>query len=181
MNETNKLKTKDIVFIGIFAALMAICSWISIPTTVPFTLQTFAVFMAVGVLGGKRGTLSVLVYILLGAIGVPVFAGFAGGLGILTGSTGGYILGFLFSALIMWLCEKLFGRKLWSQIVSMVLGLAACYAVGTAWFIVVYGKANGAIGIMTALSWCVIPFILPDLCKIALALIVSKRLYRVVE
>ena len=102
MNETNKLKTKDIVFIGIFAALMAICSWISIPTTVPFTLQTFAVFMAVGVLGGKRGTLSVLVYILLGAIGVPVFAGFAGGLGILTGSTGGYILGFLFSALIMW-------------------------------------------------------------------------------
>lgn len=174
------MKTKDIVFIGIFAALMAICSWISIPTTVPFTLQTFAVFVAVGLLGGKRGTLSVLVYILLGAIGVPVFAGFTGGLGILFGSTGGYIVGFILSALIMWLFEKLFGRKLWAQIVSMVLGLAACYAVGTAWFIVVYGRANGAIGVMTALSWCVIPFIIPDLCKIALALVLSKRLHKFV-
>lgn len=69
-------KTRDIVFIGIFAALIAICSWISIPTTVPFTLQTMGVFTAVGLLGGKRGSLAVLVYILLGLVGLPVFAGF---------------------------------------------------------------------------------------------------------
>ena len=72
-------KTYDIVYIAVFAVIMAICSWISIPTAVPFTLQTFGVFVAVGVLGGKRGTLSILVFILLGAIGVPVFAGFSGG------------------------------------------------------------------------------------------------------
>lgn len=88
-------KTRDIVFIGIFAALIAICSWISIPTTVPFTLQTMGVFTAVGLLGGKRGSLAVLVYILLGLVGLPVFAGFSGGVGVLFGTTGGYIIGFL--------------------------------------------------------------------------------------
>jgi len=92
-----KTRTYDMAYIAIFAVLIAICSWISIPMTVPFTLQTFGVFMAVGVLGGKRGSLAVLVYILLGAIGVPVFAGFSGGFGILLNNTGGYIIGFLFS------------------------------------------------------------------------------------
>ena len=77
-----KSKTYDMVYIAVFAVLMAICSWISIPTVVPFTLQTFGVFLAIGVLGGKRGSLAVLVYILLGAIGVPVFAEFTGGIGI---------------------------------------------------------------------------------------------------
>ena len=86
-------KTYDIVYIAVFAVIMAICSWISIPAAVPFTLQTFGVFVAVGVLGGKRGTLSILVFILLGAIGVPVFAGFSGGIGVLAGTTGGYIIG----------------------------------------------------------------------------------------
>ena len=95
-------KTHDMVFIAVFAVLMAICSWISIPMAVPFTLQTFGVFIAVGILGGKNGTLAVLIYIILGAIGVPVFAGFQGGIGVLAGSTGGYIVGFLFSALVMW-------------------------------------------------------------------------------
>ena len=69
-------KAIDITLIALFAALMAICSWISIPLTVPFTLQTFAVFVTLEIIGGKRGTLSILVFLLLGAIGVPVFAGF---------------------------------------------------------------------------------------------------------
>ena len=106
-----KTRTYDMAYIAIFAVLIAICSWISIPMTVPFTLQTFGVFMAVGVLGGKRGSLAVLVYILLGAIGVPVFAGFSGGFGILLNNTGGYIIGFLFSALAMWAIESLWGKK----------------------------------------------------------------------
>ena len=93
-----KTKTYDLAYIAIFAVLIAICSWISIPAAVPFTLQTFGVFIAVGVLGGKRGSLSVLVFILLGAIGIPVFANFSGGIGVLAGPTGGYIIGFLFSA-----------------------------------------------------------------------------------
>ena len=116
-------KTYDIVYIAVFAVIMAICSWISIPAAVPFTLQTFGVFIAAGVLGGKRGTLSVLVFILLGAVGIPVFANFSGGIGVLVGPTGGYIIGFLFSALVMWAMEKLPGKKSIMQIVSMVVGL----------------------------------------------------------
>lgn len=164
-------------YIALFAVVMAVCSWISIPILqVPYTLQTFAVFLAVGVLGGRRGTLAVLVYILLGAVGVPVFAGFTGGLGNLLGNTGGYIIGFLFSALLMWLVEALFGRKLWVLAVSMVLGLLVCYAFGTAWFMVVYARNAGAVGLGTALGWCVIPYIIPDLVKIALALVLTNRL-----
>ena len=119
-------KTYDIVYIAVFAVIMAICSWISIPAAVPFTLQTFGVFIAAGVLGGKRGTLSVLVFILLGAVGIPVFANFSGGIGVLVGPTGGYIIGFLFSALVMWAMEKLPGKKSIMQIVSMVVGLVVC-------------------------------------------------------
>ncbi len=168
-------KTYDMVYIAVFAVLIAICSWISIPTTVPFTLQTFAVFLAVGVLGGKRGSLSVLIYILLGAVGIPVFAGFSGGFGILLGSTGGYIIGFLFSALLMWGMEALLGKKTWVLGLSMVLGLIVCYAIGTVWFMVVYTKNSGPVELAAVLSWCVIPFIIPDLIKIALALVLSKR------
>ena len=177
-----KQRTRDLVYIALFAVLMAVCSWISIPILqVPYTLQTFAVFLAVGVLGGKRGTLAVLVYILLGAVGVPVFSGFTGGLGILLGTTGGYIIGFLFTALVMWLMEALLGKKIWVLAVSMVLGLIVCYAFGTAWFMVVYARNAGAVGLGTALGWCVIPYIIPDLVKIALALLLSRRLGKILK
>ena len=179
--EITRNKTRDMVYIAIFAVLIAICSWISIPTTVPFTLQTFAVFLAVGVLGGKRGTLSILIYLLLGAIGVPVFAGFTGGIGIVLGTTGGYIIGFLFSGLIMWAMEQLLGKKTWVLALSMVLGLLVCYAFGTAWLMVVYAKQAGAVGLLTALGWCVFPFIIPDIIKIVLALVICKRLAGIIK
>ncbi len=171
-------RTYDMTYIGIFAVVIAVCSWISIPAAVPFTLQTFAVFLAVILLGGKRGTMSVLVYILLGATGIPVFAGFRGGIGALLDHTGGYIIGFLASALIMWAAERLAGRKPLVQAVSMFLGLAACYAVGTAWFMLVYSRDTGAVGLMTVLGWCVIPFIIPDVVKIMLALMLGSALQR---
>lgn len=168
-------KTYDLVYIGIFAALMAVFSWISIPTAVPFTMQTFGVFLAVGVLGGKSGTLAVLVYIILGAAGLPVFSGFTGGLGILFTNTGGYIVGFLFSALLMWGIEKLLGRKPVIQIISMLAGLIVCYAFGTAWFMILYTRSAGPVGIGAVLGWCVLPFIIPDLIKIALAFVLARR------
>lgn len=181
MNEKKKMKPLDLAYIGMFVALMAICSWINIPMTVPFTLQTFAVFAAVAMLGLWRGTIAVLVYIILGAVGVPVFAGFSGGFGIILGTTGGYIVGFIFTALITGGIMKAFGKKIPVMIIAMILGLAACYAFGTVWFIYVYGQANGAISIVTALSWCVFPYIIPDLCKIALAVFLDKRLARFIK
>ncbi len=166
----------DIVYVGLFAVLIAVCSWISIPASVPFTLQTFGVFMSVLILGGRRGTLAVLVYVLLGAVGIPVFSGIRGGLHVLLGMTGGYIIGFIFTALLMWGMEKLPGSRKVIQIVSMLLGLVVCYTFGTIWFMIVYSGQNGPVGLMTVLGWCVIPFIIPDLIKIALAYVLSGRI-----
>lgn len=179
---TAKFRTKDIAYIAVFAALLAVCSWISIPIgEVPVTLQTMGVFLAVGLLGGRRGTLAIVVFIALAAIGAPVLAGFTGGAGILLGTTGGYILGFLLSALLMWAMERLLGNSLPVLAVSMVLGLAVCYAFGSAWFMFVYTRANGAVALGTVLGWCVVPFILPDAVKIAVALALTARLRRYVQ
>jgi biotin transport system substrate-specific component len=174
--EKSSLRISDLTLMALFTAVMAVCSWISIPAAVPFTLQTFAVFLTAGLLGGKRGTLTVLVYILLGAIGLPVFSGFTGGLGHLLGPTGGYIIGFIFSALVMWLAEKMSGKSMTVLAVSMAAGLIVCYAFGTAWFIGVYTRTTGEVGLMTALGWCVFPYIIPDAIKITVALILSRRL-----
>lgn len=172
------MKTRDLVLIALFAALIALCAWITIPSFVPFTMQTFAVFMAASLLGGKRGTLAVLVYILLGAVGLPVFSGFNSGLGYLAGKTGGYIIGFIALALTMWGVTKIGGRGWVVRGIGMVAGLLVCYAFGTAWFMNVYIRTSGPVTLMTVLSWCVIPYIIPDLVKIALALYLSIRIER---
>jgi len=179
MEKRNKgFQTKDLAYVAVCAVLMAVCSWISIPATVPFTLQTFAVFCTLGLIGGKRGTAAIVVYLLLGALGVPVFAGFSGGIGILIGTTGGYLLGFILMGLVYWLGERLGKGSRVVLIGAMVLGLALCYAFGTAWFMFVYARQSGAVGLGTALAWCVIPFILPDLAKLALAVFLSDKLRR---
>ncbi|MEG0961705.1 MAG: biotin transporter BioY [Lachnospiraceae bacterium] len=178
---TAKSKTLDMVYIAIGAVLIAICSWISIPTVVPFTLQTFGVFAVTGLLGGKRGTCSVLIYILLGMIGIPVFAGFTGGLGILLGNTGGYIIGFLGSSLLIWAMEKLPGNPTVRMILSMIAGLVVCYGFGTVWFLMMYTRNTGTVGLITVLGWCVIPFIIPDFIKIILAAVLIKRLGKYVQ
>ncbi|HIV34242.1 MAG TPA: biotin transporter BioY [Candidatus Blautia intestinigallinarum] len=171
-------KTRDIVYTAFFAVLIAVGSWISIPMTVPFTLQTFAVFVTLGILGGRRGTMAVLLYILLGAVGIPVFSGFTGGVGILLGNTGGYIAGFLLTGFIFWGMQRMFGRSLGVQVISMLLGLISCYFFGTVWFLLVYMRNGSTVSVVTVLGWCVIPFIVPDLVKLGLALTVARRVSR---
>ena len=178
---STKIKTLDIVYIAMCAIMIAVCSWISIPMMVPFTLQTFGVFLTVAVLGGKKGSLAVLTYLLLGAVGIPVFSSFTGGIGCIMGSTGGYIVGFLLAALVMWALEHFFGKKKWVLVLSMVLGLLVCYVFGTIWFMVVYTNNTGAVGVWTTLSWCVFPYIIPDILKIVLALTVRKKLISVIK
>ena len=180
MNEMTKngrrISTVDTAYIAMFAALIAVCSWISIPTAVPFTMQTFAVFLTLLMLGGKRGFFSVLTYILLGAVGVPVFSGFKGGVSALFGMTGGYILGFLLTALIYWAAERFISTNAIVKIASLIIGLAVCYAFGTVWFIVIYSRDVKQIGLSAALSMCVTPFLLPDAAKLALAWTLSLTL-----
>ena len=174
-------RTYDIVYVSLFSVLIAVCSWISIQTVVPFTLQTLGVFLSVCVLGGRRGTLSVLVYILLGAAGLPVFSGFTGGIGILLGNTGGYIIGFLISALVMWGIERLWGNGRALQLISMLIGLLVCYSFGTAWFMIVYTRGNGPVSLAAVLGWCVIPFIVPDLAKIAVVFLIGPRIRKLAQ
>lgn len=181
MKEVQNNKTRDIVFIALFAVLIAVCAWISIPSIVPFTMQTFAVYLTLNFLGGKRGTVSVCVYLLLGLIGVPVFSNFNAGPGALFGATGGYMIGWIFSGLVMWLLEKMLGNKIWVQTVSMIVGLVVCYIMGTAWFMFVYAHNTGPVGLWTALGWCVFPFIIPDMVKLGLALWLSQRLKEITK
>ena len=173
-------KITDMVYIGLSAAIIAVCSWISIPLTVPITLQTMGVVLISGLFGAKRGTLSILLYILIGAIGVPVFSGFKSGFGVLIGSTGGYIIGFIFTALIVGIVSDK-TNKLWALILSMGVGILVCYAFGTAWFAVVYAKTNEPASLATILGWCVIPFLIPDAIKIALAAVLTNRLKKFVK
>ncbi|MBQ9901765.1 MAG: biotin transporter BioY [Clostridia bacterium] len=175
------LSTYDIAVIALSAAMITVCSWISVPTLVPFTLQTFAVFAVAGLFGMKRGTFAMGVYLALAAIGLPVLSGFKGGFDKLVGVTGGYIVGFVFIALIVGFVSERTGRKAIPLALSMLLGLAVCYAFGTAWFMLVYTRANGAVGLGTVLGWCVLPFLLPDCVKIACAVVICNRVGKYVK
>ena len=155
---------------GLFAALLTLCGWLSVPMGgMVFTMQTFGVCLTLMVLGGKRGTISVLVYILLGAVGLPVFSGFRGGLGVLLGATGGYIWGFLSTALVYWLTEKLWNRP-W---LSCAAGLLSCYGLGTVWYSCAYAAGSGLPAILLQ---SVLPYILPDGAKLLLAAVLARRL-----
>ncbi len=170
-------KLREINRIAVSAAIMAVCSWISIPAPVPFTLQTFGVFLTSGLFGRKKGSLAVLVYILLGAIGIPVFSGGRGGPGVLFGETGGYIIGFLAAALLCGgICERK-EKSIPRLIGAMLSGLAVCYALGVLWAYFVYLRAEGA-GLVLALVKHVAVFIVPDLVKILAAAFAVKALCR---
>ena len=118
------MKIRNMALCGLFAALLVLCAWLCVPVgDVAFTLQTFALALTLLLLGGKRGTVTVFVYLLLGTVGLPVFTGFQGGIGTLLGVTGGYIMGFLVWALLYWLITAIAPNK---QILAMVLGLIAC-------------------------------------------------------
>ncbi len=178
---SKRMKTIDMAYVALFSVLIVICSWISVPTAVPFTMQTFAVFLAVAVLGGRRGTLAVVLYLLMGAVGLPVFSGFMGGIGRLFDVTGGYMLGFLVSALFMWHAEKIFGKKDVVLALSMVIGILICYAFGTAWFVFLYGQSTGPVALSAVIITCVLPFVIPDTIKICLVMVFRKRLIWVLK
>lgn len=167
---------RDLAYVSMAAALTALCAWISIPATVPFTMQTFAVCLVAALLGLRRGLAATALYLLLGAVGLPVFAGFSGGLGVLLGVTGGYLVGFLLTALVVGLAAGRFGQKTGVLLAAMALGIFLCYAFGTAWFLWVYTKNSGPIGLGAALGLCVLPYLPADAAKILLAALVCRRL-----
>lgn len=167
---TKKHSIQDMIYISLMAVVIALCSWISVPSVVPFTMQTFAVFCALLLLGGRRGTYAVGLYILLAAFGLPVLSGFQGGIGALLGPTGGYILGFLLCALLFWLFEN----KLPAPVL-LIAGLLVCYLFGTLWFVYVYSSGGKEIGFGAAVMLCVVPYLIPDAIKMILAFVLARR------
>lgn len=160
-------RTKDIVFIGLFAAVISVVTMISIPTPsgIPITLQTFIIALTGYTLGSKRGTLAVVVYVLIGAIGLPVFSSFRGGIGVLVGLTGGFIIGFIpFATLCGIITEKKLISLLWG-----ILGMAVCHILGTIWFAINSGN------IATAFLTASLPYIPKDIISVVCAYLVSIK------
>ncbi|MBR6209778.1 MAG: biotin transporter BioY [Clostridiales bacterium] len=183
-DKTQKNKTYNIVLIAVSAALITICSWISITIgPVPFTLQTMAIFAVLMTIGGARGSIAVVIYLLLGLVGVPVFAGFKGGPASFLGPTGGFLVGFAVASLVWILLEKLLRDKMSSSAVKRILygviNAVICevvmYTIGVIWFMVVYGQQTGPVGLGATLTMCVVPFIIPDIVKIAVAIVIGER------
>lgn len=162
------MKIKDMTRCAAMIAVLTVCAWLCVPVgNIAISMQTFGVLLCLGVLGGGRGCVVTFVYLLLGALGLPVFSGMQGGLGILLGPTGGYLWGFLMGAMVFWAVE---GRiPVWC---SMVLCLIVCYACGSGWYAFVYLQG----GIWPVLVKCVLPYLLPDALKLALALGLCRRL-----
>lgn len=159
------MKIKDITAIALMSAIICILSPFSLPIgPIPLSISTIAVYLSAGLLGKNKGTMAVLIYILLGAVGLPVFSGFTGGIQKLFGVTGGYIIGYIPCAFISGYFITRVDEKKWLYPIGMILGTLACYALGTLWFMV---QAN--VNLLPALSTCVIPFIPGDIIKIIAA------------
>ena len=167
------MQTKDLTAAALLAALAAVCSQLLLPTPwgVPVSMGTLAVFLAAGLLGARCAALSMLIYLALGAVGVPVFAGFQGGLGVLAGPTGGYLVGYLAAAALGGLlCDRL-PRMKFRLPLAFVCGLAVCYTLGSLWFVSWTGTPA-----VTALTLCVLPYLPADAVKIAVAAVLCKRI-----
>jgi len=173
------VKARNMAMCGLFTAVLAVCAWVSVPVgDMVVTLQTFGIFLTLGLLGGKYGSITIFVYLLLGAVGAPVFSGFRGGMGALLGTTGGYIFGFMLTALVYWLITAT-KDTLAIRLCAMVLGLLLCYSCGTLWYLHTYLQSS-AVSLGAVLAKCVLPYLVPDAVKLALALVLTRRLKRFV-
>ena len=173
--DNQKIRTKQMVLIALMTAVTCVLGPLSIPlpfSPVPISLTNFAIFLAIFVLGMKSGTISFIIYLLLGAIGVPVFSSFRGGLQVLAGPTGGYLIGFIFLALIMGFALDHFDRKLVPTIIGMIIGMAVCSAFGTVWLAKLL-----SLSFKEGLMMGVIPYLAGDAAKIIIAAIVGPKLY----
>jgi len=172
-----KTTTYQLIVTALFAAIMCIAGPLSVPIgPVPISLTNLVIYVAVFLLGTKTGTLSFIIYLLLGAVGLPVFSGYAGGLGKLAGPTGGFLIGFIPMAIICGIAVKLWGsvNKKTDYILlflGMAVGTAFAYAFGTAWFVY-----QMKVDVLYALSVCVFPFLIGDAAKIVIAILLGSNL-----
>ena len=175
------MKARNMALCALFAALLTICAWIAVPVTdIAFTLQTLGIFLTLGLLGGKWGTAAIAVYLAMGAVGLPVFSGFRGGISVLLGATGGYIWGFLAAGLIYWLLTAVLPAEKTVRLLAMAAGQLGCYVLGTLWYRYLYLQGGNEASFWLVAAQCVLPYLLPDGIKLLLAWILTGRLSRFV-
>ena len=167
-----KSRALKVTFCGLFCAMMVVCSWITIPSAVPFTLQTLGIFLAYFILGARPATVSLVTYLLLGAVGVPVFSGFKGGAGVLFSQTDGYLWGFLVGGVITIFLEKTIKSRRIFRYASGATLLATAYISGSLWYVFAYGEG---MDFFAVLKICVLPFVIFDVLKLFLAIYITKR------
>ena len=171
-DKKEKLQIKQMAIIAIMTAVTCVLAPLSLPIgPVPISLTMLAIFFSLYILGMKKGTLSYVIYLLLGLVGVPVFSGFTSGPAKLFGPTGGYLIGFIPMALVAgWFIDRYAGK--WVQcLLGMVLGTLICYAFGTLWL-----AYEAGMDFYAALLAGVIPFIPGDLIKMVIAILVAPKI-----
>lgn len=172
-----KVKTLELAEIAMMSAVLCVVAPFTIPlpiSPVPLSLATFAVYLAAVLLGTKKGGICVLVYLLLGMAGLPVFSGFSGGIGVLSGPTGGYIIGYVFCAVVIGL---LLSRGV-NIMLSLICGTLVCYCFGTVWFLIVM---KGTYTLFQALLLCVVPYLLFDGMKLFAAAAVAVPVRKIIR
>jgi len=172
MEKNKKINTRQLTLIGVMAAVTCILGPLSLPIgVVPISLTNLAIYFAIYALGGKRGTLSYIVYLFIGLVGLPVFSGFSGGLPKLFGPTGGYLIGFVFMAFISGIFIDKFSNKIYMCFLGMVLGTIVTYIFGTAWL-----AYEAHMTFNKALAVGVLPFIPGDIVKITIASLIGPQI-----
>ena len=172
-------KTKDMVLIGLAASLLCVMGpfvFVLPVSPVPVSVTSLGIYLSVYVLGKKQGCISCLVYLLLGFIGLPVFSGFTGGAGKLFGPTGGYLVGYVFMAMVSGFFVERWREKKYVHFLGMVFGNVVCYGIGTIWLVFQAG-----IDFQRAFLVGVLPFILGDIIKIFVAMVVGPKICQEVQ
>lgn len=161
---------KLVAYLGVCVSLMVVCAYICVPILVPITMQTFALYLIFFIFGGKIVFLTTVIYALLGVVGLPVFAGF-NGIGAFLSPTGGFIIGFIFTSGFLWVTER-FSKKTYLKFIFCLIGLLICYIFGVIFFIIFTPNVN----VLKIFYACILPFIIPDIIKIALAYFVGNKI-----
>lgn len=175
--------TRQLTYSALFVALLTICSWITIPAIIPFTLQSFAVSLLILFMGLSKSLIAVFCYLFIGMIGVPVFSGFKGGFACILGPTGGFLAGFVFMCLLSGLFLRILPAKRIYRILSLLIGHVGLYISGLLWFAFVTGNGSFDFSkLSAAFVACVLPYIIPDAVKLFLAeYIFSKTHARIIQ
>ncbi len=164
--------------ISMSTSMLVISAWITIPFVISFTLQTFAVFLICLLLDLRKSFAAISLYISLGICGLPVFAGFGAGLGVLLGPTGGYVMSFLLVPIVIYVFLHNKNNSFSRRICALLTSLALCYILGTIWYYLNFAQYSD-ISLLNTFALCTLPFLVPDLLKIFLALIVFARIERI--